>query len=96
MSFDAFSCNCPPDGKFHDMKLSTGWIVSQCEKIALALCGAHRVVAARKSVEVEALRERDEAARQHGPAPRAALSPEAQASRERLKQLSADLKRRVA
>ena len=97
MSFDAFSFNCPSGGKFHDMKLSARRTVSQCEKIAFALYGTDRVAVARKSVEVEDLQVRDQAARrQHGPAPQAALCPDAQASRERLKKLSADLKRRVA
>ena len=97
MPFDAFSFNCPPGGQFHDMKPSSGWTVSYRETTVLALCGAHRVAADRKSVEVEAQRVHDEAAsRQSGPAPQAPLSPEAQASHERLKKLRSALKRRAS
>jgi len=59
--------------------------------------GAHRVAAGRVAAEAEAQRLRDEAeARQRPPAPREPLSPETEAVRQKLKKLSADMKRRVA
>jgi hypothetical protein len=59
--------------------------------------GAHRVAAGRTAAEAEAKRLREEAeARQRPPAPREPLSPETEAVRQKLKNLSAQMKRRVA
>lgn len=59
--------------------------------------GAHRVAAGRQAAEAEAHRLRDEAAkRELPPAAHEPLSPETQAARERLRNLSAEFKRRVA